>query len=70
MLIRRVKVRLFSKEANPLCDRPLLHKSSAYVDGLILKWISPGRRRGLQGPENESDMRSTHVRSLRRPSPV
>ena len=31
-----MKVKLFSKDANPLCDRPLLHKSRTYVDGLIL----------------------------------
>ena len=30
-----VKVRLFSKDANPACDRPLLHKSRFYVDALV-----------------------------------
>ena len=54
-----MKVRLFSKDANPLCDRPLLHKSRAYVDGLILtgeaRYLEGGRSAQLLGWHSRTD---------------
>src|SRR5678816_3388275 len=54
-----VKVRLFSKDANPLGDRPLLHKSRAYVDGLILSgeavYLEGGRSAQLLGWHSRTD---------------
>jgi len=54
-----VKIRLFSKDANLLCDRPLLHKSRAYVDGLILtgeaRYLEGGRSAQLLGWHSRAD---------------